>query len=129
MELSFADKIWNRACGYYPSPVTDLHEGDLALRALLSLHGLTINGGVFHPFDVLSQDEIAEAVRAYRYYGLDPVADVFIRAGSLIETRLELGSFERVMGEEYSVHIPNDRTLVQVFEHHLAEHPELYAPL
>jgi hypothetical protein len=127
MELSFADRIWNRACD--PGAVNDRYEGDLALRALLSLHGLTMNGGVFHPFDVLSDDEMEEALRAYRYYGLNAVGDIFIRARSLIETNLELDSFGKVVDEEYSVHVPDDQTLIQIFQRHLAEHPELYAPL
>jgi hypothetical protein len=128
MELSFADKIWNRASEFHSTAI-DRHEGDLALSALLSLHGLAMNGGVFHPFDVLSQHEIQEAIRAYRYYGLDAAADLFIRAGSLVATARELGSLEQAMDEEYLVHVPNDQTLVQIFEHHLAAHPEHYAPL
>ncbi len=78
-----------------------------------------MNGGVFHPFDVLSQDEMEEGLRAYRYYGLDAVADLFIRARSMIETGLELGSFEKEVDEEYSVHVPDDQTLEQIFQRHL----------
>ncbi len=129
MEFSRADRIWNRACGYYDGEVTERYEGDLALRALLSLHGPTMNGGVFHPFDVLSQDELEEAIDAYRYYGLDAVADLFDRARSLIESVRELGSFEKIVDEEYLTHVPNEQTLDQVFQRHLSEHPDLYAPL
>ena len=51
MELSLADKIWNRACEHFDGTVNDRYEADLVQCALLSLHGLTMNGGVFHPFD------------------------------------------------------------------------------
>ena len=77
---------------------------------------------------LLTQNEMEEALRAYRYYGLDAVADLFIRAKSLIANTLDLDSFEKVFDEEYSAYA-DDQTLVQIFERHLAEHPELYAPL
>ncbi len=70
-----------------------------------------------------------EALRAYRYYGLDAVADLFIRARTLIETRPQVDSVEKEVDEEYAVHVPDDQTLVQIFQRHLAAHPELYAPL
>ena len=129
MELSDADKIWNRACGYYDGTVNDKFAGDLALRALLSLHGPTMNGGVFHPFDVLSEDEIAEALRGYRYFGLDAIAELFLRAKALIDSGADFRNFESALDLEYDKHVPDDQKLVDIFKLHLAANPQLYAPL
>ena len=121
-----ADLIWNRACfDTYFSP----RAGDIALRALLRAHGLTMNGGVFHAIECLSDSELLNAIAGYRFFGLDSAVEVLLRAKRLIEEKGDLGSQEVVLDKAYAAVIPDDSFIVQRFKQHLESHPLDFAPL
>lgn len=73
MSKTDEDLIWNRAC-LSPSEQFDL-PGDQALSDMLSLHGLIMNGGIHHAFEVLSKNEVASGIMGFRYFRLKAVAD------------------------------------------------------
>jgi hypothetical protein len=76
-KLTEADLIWNRAC-----TLLMLRSGDRALAALLSFHGLAMNGGVLHALDCLNPKELEAAVSGYRFFGLNDVGDLLIEANT-----------------------------------------------
>jgi hypothetical protein len=113
--------IWNRAAlelgGSSPAV------GDLALGALLLVHGAIMNGGVNHAFDCLDSTGIGAAIDGFRYFGLHDVA-------ALLERALKADVEERErMDAEYGRLIPDDDTLVQAFEEMFKRSPERFSPL
>jgi hypothetical protein len=66
--------VWNRAASDSggPSP----REGDLALSALLRVHGLVVNGGIFHAFEAATEAELRASCAGFRYFGFGKVADL-----------------------------------------------------
>ena len=66
-----ADEIWNRATvGGGDTP----REGDVALAASLAFHGLAMNGGVLHAFEVLSAEELGRARDGFTWLAMPEVA-------------------------------------------------------
>jgi hypothetical protein len=125
--MTEADLIWNRAVlengGAMP------RDGDLALTALMRAHGLTMNGGILHAVDILSQRELTAARAGYRFFGFGPVASLFSRAKDLLDADADLDAFERILDHEYASYVPSDSVLVERFESHLATSPSDFAPL
>jgi len=115
------DEIWNRAClergGANPA------EGDRALASLLQAHGLIMNGGVLHALEVLSQQERANAIAGYRYFGLLGAAEV------LAQTYAASDEAEEASNAAYSLAIGNDEVLAHAFRVKLLSHPQVFAPL
>ncbi|MBN2384609.1 hypothetical protein JXQ70_17180 [bacterium] len=126
MNLTEADRIWNRACGQDPLRT---HSGDRALADLLVAHGLTMNGGVLHAVECLTEDEMLDVEAGYRFYGLDQVAAIFTHARRLVDTDEDLDDYEATLDQEYADIIPDDTSLIKRFEKHLKENPSEYAPL
>ena len=121
MELSQADRIWNRAAmedgGRSP------RVGDMHLSALLAVHGMFMNGGVDHALEVLSEDEYEAGIQGFRYFGLPAVASVLEAARGC-----EPDDRER-FDQEYGVVVPNDAVLGTAFEAAFAFQPGSFAPL
>ena len=118
------DLIWNRACeGGGPDP----RPGDRALAALLRAHGLAMNGGVLHAAEFLNTPALSDATSGYRFFGLNSVADLLVRAQHLFRTGTDLETHEKALNKQYAVLIPDDAFLGSVFERHLKSNPSDFA--
>jgi len=115
-KLTDADRVWNRAC-YREG--TELHEGDLALGALLLVDGYIQNGGVGHAFD-LGPEELAAGLAGYKYFGLHELA-------ALITPHP--GEQEVEYNRRYYEFTNRDNAINAKFEEMFREHPERFAPL
>jgi hypothetical protein len=125
MKLSKADLVWNRACldGGGPAPLA----GDEALAALLRAHNMIMNGGVFHVFETLDEEEMVAAHRAYRFFGFAAVPPLLDYASRV---RVEdQGELESAVDAEYGRAIPSDGALMDAFKADFAADPDHYAPL
>jgi hypothetical protein len=73
--FSIEDQIWNRAAldSGGDSPL----EGDQSLTDLLYFHGMAMNGGLGHAFEVLSDDEQAAAIDGFRFFRTERPCIVF----------------------------------------------------
>jgi hypothetical protein len=144
-ELTEADLIWNRAC---EGNGADLRRGDRALRAMISAHGLVMNGGVLHVVECLSPSELSDAECGYRFFGLDSVAELLSRArlseaeaksgwvgGFVSRVRRLFGAEDGLsaqesrLDEEYHTLVPDDSFLVERFEGYWQLHPSDFVPL
>lgn len=106
MELNDRDKVWNRAA--LEAGGANPLEGDEALAALLTVHGLVMNGGVDHAIEVLAPSEVASGIAGFRYFGLVEVAAVLE-----IASASNLG-WER-FNSRYAALIPADDIIVEAF--------------
>ena len=122
-ELTRANKIWNRACGENPGKGA----GDRALHAVIQVHGVAMNGGVRHCFDVFARERIDAAIGGYRYFGLTEVSNLFQKAASLADDEAE--EAEEKLNQEYYRYVPDDGELIRRFESHFGMHSEEYEPL
>ncbi len=126
MDLSAADQIWNRAAmkdgGASPG------RGDQALAAMLSLHGLVMNGGPHHAIDLLSTEELAAAIDGFSYFGFDDMATWLKYAPSDPLLKEWTDETETPAVFRYAELIPDDAFLVKRFEAALREKPEDFAP-
>lgn len=120
MGVSDSDNIWNRAAfeGGGPTPL----EGDVALAALLAVHGMVMNGGTDHAIEVLDAFEFAAGVAGFRYFGL-------LEAASMLEAAQMPQADHLDLNARYGALIPNDSTLVEAFKAKLLVSPAVFAPL
>jgi hypothetical protein len=125
MELKPSDRVWNRAA-LRENPESWL-PGDRALAALLLAHGHVMNGGVFHAIELLSEDELDEAIAGYQFFGLDSVQKVFVHAKDMARKGEEIGPYEAVFNSDYQKLIPSDAALGFAFEQHFNNNPQDYA--
>jgi len=96
------------------------------LSGLLLAHGAIMNGGVFHAVvDVLKPEQLTAACDGFRLLGFDNIAELL----KLASTTMPNSADEKSFNARYGQSIPDDSVLVEHFERHFAEHPELYAPL
>jgi hypothetical protein len=126
MQLSKANLIWNRSLdggGSQPA------KGDIALRAMLYAHGLAMNGGVLHAVESLDESELAAAIAGYRFFSLDALGDLLMRAISLVRSGANLEAHEALLDRQYCEIIPDDSRLFGFFERHLIAEPRDFAPL
>jgi len=121
MSSAETDQIWNRAAmnngGSTP------RKGDLALAALLLVHGMVMNGGVEHAIESLSPAELAAGIDGFQYFGFSEVAKLMGLAVNANEAEFE------AMDQQYWNHIPSDSTITQAFHHHLSSSPQSFSPL
>lgn len=114
-----ADDIWNRACAEAGRPKTLTAPGDRALADMVLAHSLAMNGGLLHAVQSSTPDEVAAAVRGYRYFGLDSAAAVLEDIGrrwgdgSLDFADAEL--LENEANERYYAAVPDDEVLMDAF--------------
>ena len=129
MDLSVADRIWNRAA--LESDRVARMNGDRALRALLLAHGLIMNGGVFHcVHEVLSESGLEAAIEGYGYFGLDNAAATLREAASIEDPWSESQEKASLDSDaRYAAAIPTDAAIVERFESRLLAHPEDFAPI
>ncbi|MDP9280931.1 MAG: hypothetical protein M3P38_02405 [Chloroflexota bacterium] len=120
-ELTAADRVWNRAT----EQKRQGKPGDAALSVLIGAHGLVMNGGVLNCVEILSDEELQEALAGYQYFRVE-VARVFQRAKAATDE--EKDDLESTLDEEYE-QIAGDELLMAVFKAHHAEHPEAYDPV
>jgi len=126
-DLSAADKVWNRAAlesgGKSPGP------GDRALAALLLAHGLAMNGGLHHAFDILSESEWAAAVDGFQYFGLTETA-AFLRGASCDAMLLRwTAQTEHAANRRYSELVPDEDHLARHFEAIFRERSDQFSPI
>ena len=98
-----------------------------ALRNLLRAHGMICNGGVFHAFETLGEDELEAAKRGYDFFGLSAVVELLNRAEKLIDDEGNLGENEARLDREYE-DLASDAELVRRFRRHYAAKPSDFAP-
>ena len=127
MSLSDSDRIWNRAT--LAERRAGLAKGDKALAALLRAHGLSMNGGVLHAAECLTNEDLEAAIAGYEFFGLAQVGSLLRRAKQLLKAGMDLESFERSLDAEYAVLIPSDLSLAEAFERHLRANPSDFAPV
>lgn len=126
-----ADEIWNRATvGGGDTP----REGDLALSASLAFHGLAMNGGVLHAFEVLSAEELGRARDGFTWLGMPEVAQFLeATARSIAETDWDDeaagDALEATADDAYDRLLPSDQALEEAFRRQVDERPEAFSPV
>lgn len=98
-------------------------EGDRALSALLLVHGLVMNGGVFHAVEAVTEAELRASCAAFKYFGFAEVADLLEAAASEAET----DESEERLNDKYG-RLVDDTAIGQRFRETLSRNRELYAP-
>jgi hypothetical protein len=102
-----------------PSP----REGNLALSALLLVHGLVMNGGVFHAVEAVSDEELRSACAGFRYFGFSDAADLLEAASREQWTDESEVRFNTAYGN-----LVDDEPIGRSFQEHFARNPAKYAP-
>lgn len=120
------DLIWNRAC---EGGGASLRVGDRSLAALLTAHGLAMNGGVLHAVECLDATELADAKAGYSFFGFDSVAELLTRARRLFEADQDLEFHESELDQEYAILIPDDSALCERFEERYRTGPSAFEPI
>lgn len=119
MDLSKADQVWNRAA--MESGGDDPLEGDRALSDLLLFHGMVMNGGLGHAFDVLSDREVSAAIDGFKFFGFFEIAQFLERVGTFSEEEQER------LSTEYE--LASDAQLIDAFNAVLRKSPEAFAEI
>ena len=126
-----ADQIWNRATqGGGDQP----REGDAALSAALVFHGLAMNGGVLHAYDVLSPEELGRARDGFAWLELSEVAQ-FLEdtAQSIAATNWDdedaVVTLEASADDRYGLILPNDQALEDAFRRQFAMSRQSFSPI
>ena len=114
-----ATKIWNRAA--LSGSVDQLRQGDVALAAILRAHGMVMNGGLYHAIEDLSEAELDAAIRGYRYFSLNPIAELFESARS--QSNLPDAD------AQYAKTIPDDGAIEIRFSQILQASPEQFCEI
>jgi hypothetical protein len=116
---SDAVRVWNRACDYDFQPTLS---GDRSLKSAIQFDGLTGNGGLGHALDVLTDEDVGEAVKSFRYLGLQDTAQLIEQAFALPDEGMREALTERY----YEL---TEDALESAFERHYAEYPPEYEPV
>lgn len=120
------DAIWNRAC-LNPE---DCHlSGDRALADMLLLHGLIMNGGVFHALEALEPEETTAALAGYAFFGLVGAEQVLSRVRDDLALGRATDAAELEADQRYSAEVPDDSSLAEAFELAYRERPQVFAPV
>jgi len=90
---------------------------------MVAMHGMIMNGGVDHALEVFSSAKLAAGIGGYQYFGLLEVAAMLQQAVSSPPTDWE------AVNRKYGRLVPNDQSLVAVFEARLLTSPESFSPL
>jgi len=117
------DRIWNRAA--LENGGVDPLKGDQNLAAMLYMHGMIANGGVFHALDELTSEEITKAVIGYQFFGFEEVANLL---KSLIGT-IENDEAEIESNSKYFELLPDDTFIFDRVESLFKVSPYLFASI
>jgi hypothetical protein len=115
--------VWNRAAleAGGPSP----RKGDVALSAMLLIHGLIMNGGVFHAIESVGPAELRAANTGYRFFGLSEIAELLEECSKTVPDE----ELEASADNAYWTSVPTDHTLREAFARHFSTHRQDYAPV
>ena len=127
--MDAADLIWNRAAleGGGASPGA----GDLALADALAFHGLVMNGGVLDAAERLSAEDYPKVAAAYRWLGLETVADLVASVRRGLESGV-LDDADRAEALEldadrcYAAILQSDEALEAAFRRRLNDDPAAF---
>lgn len=131
LAMDDADDIWNRATqggGDRPG------KGDAALSAVLAFHGLAMNGGVLHAYEVLSPEELDRARDGFAWLQLSDAAQ-FLEdtAQSIAATNWDdedaVDALEARADDSYEVALPDDQALADAFRRQLVARREAFSPI
>ena len=86
-----------------------------------------MNGGILDAVEVMTTAELADAVSGYRFYDLESVASLLVRARRIFETAKDLELHERALDLQYASLVPTDSFLTSQFQQHLKSHPSDFA--
>lgn len=122
---ALSETIWNRACGNGPAAPG---AGDTALMAVLTFHGLAMNGGVLYALQCLTAGELDAARAGYRYFGFANAAGVIGAGQAALTQGMDADSLEETLADAYAA-ILDDGVLMQAFEARLDTQPAAFAPI
>lgn len=118
--------IWNRATRIDSDHA--LRQGDRHLAALLLMHGMAMNGGVFHAVEATSGQELKAGCTAFRFFGLGKAADALEEASEILARSEDDDESERRLDLAYWEHA-SDESIFQQFRASRSKTPDLYAPV
>ena len=104
--------------------------GDRALSALLSVHGIIQNGGTYHAACVCSEESLSEAAAGFRYFDLSDAASVMEHISKIEDP--EASDAEELFEEldrRYNTIIPDDDVIFQAFQARFVAVADDFAPL
>jgi hypothetical protein len=112
MDESATVEIWNRACSARPGHAI----GDRHLAALLTVHSITMNGGVGHARDRFVDGDFLAAASGADYLGLADVA--------ALVRRIPIVGGPAVVDNSTYYAVVRDDLIYAAFEHRLASSHE-----
>jgi hypothetical protein len=115
--------VWNRACLSTGTGVGDRH-----LSALLLVDGMVQNGGPNHAADSCEPAQLAAAVAAARYFGMDDLAAVLVELPTAASGQLDDGAEDRLSKAYYELTQDGER-LDRAFQERYAAAPEDFEPV
>jgi hypothetical protein len=92
------------------------------LKSAILFDGLTGNGGLGHTLDVLTDEDVEEAVKSFRYLGLQDTAQLIQEASALPDEGMREARTDRYWEL-------TDDALESAFKRHYAEYPREYEQL
>lgn len=124
--MTTLDRIWNRAADGGGDG-----DGDLALAAVLTFHGMVMNGGLLNALETADPEELAEAKDGYRWLGLEDVADLIVRveaeAAAIVPGDDEaVDDLEVQADDDYYRLIPDDAAVSEALESRYEESPDAF---
>lgn len=124
--MSSLERIWNRATDNGGDG-----DGDLALAAVLNLHGIVMNGGLLNALETIDPEELSEAKDGYRWLGLDSVADLIVQVEAEA-SQIAAGDAEAIddlevqADDDYYRLVPDDSALQDALEARYDEDPDAF---
>lgn len=88
-----------------------------------------MNGGIHHALEIGSERERLQAADGYRFFGLDGVAALLLRADEHPILSRWTDETEHEGDRLYARLVPDDSTLVRMFEAVFARRLDEFAPL
>ena len=62
---------------------------------------MTMNGGVLHAAECLTENEFNDAEAGYRFYGLDSAASIMSQAKSILKSGEDVEDYEADLDDRY----------------------------
>lgn len=122
------DAVWNNATGSKPASQLP---GDVALHAVISVHGLIQSGGVLHAIESLSADELERGKRSYVWLGLADLAEHLAESNESVSADElsdgDIDALEEESNARYNAAVPDDGVLESAFRERMIESPGAFA--